>query len=195
MIYLSEYDSLGRQQDKHTEHKIGRNLLRFGLEKNYGRNYAVGREEGGKPVLEGTQEIFFNISHTRGLVVCGISEKVIGVDAEYIRPFDRRLMRRVCTEDEIAYIYQNGTNMQNPEQQGERFFRLWTLKESYLKATGQGITIPMREVCFSLEEQGDGRDCIRANLQGWTFRQFRYGGRFIVSVCEESCMGHVCIHK
>ena len=180
MIYLSEYDSVGRQQDKHTEHEIGRSLLRFALEKNYGRSYTVGREEGGKPVLEEAQGIYFNISHTRGLVVCGISERVIGVDTEYIRPFDRRLMRRVCTEEEIAYIYQNSGNREDQEQQSQRFFRLWTLKESYLKATGQGISIPMREVCFSLEDRGD----IRADIQGWKFRQFRYGGRFIISVCE-----------
>lgn len=186
MIYLSEYDSVGRRQDMHTEHKLGRSLLRFGLERGFGRSYTVGREEGGKPVLNEAPNIYFNISHTRGLVVCGISEYTIGVDAEYIHPFDKRLMRRVCTEDEIAYIYGNSGGKENLHQQWERFFRLWTLKESYLKATGQGITVPMKEVRF-FPEQGGGRNRIRFCMPGWAFRQFRYGGRFIVTVCE-SCV-------
>lgn len=184
MVYLSEYDAAERQQDRHTEHELGRSILRFGLEKNFGRNYEVGRDKNGKPVLHGAQNIFFNISHTRGLVVCGISKRAIGVDTEYIRPFDRRLMRRVCTEDEIAYIYGGSGEKQSFNQQWERFFRLWTLKESYLKATGQGIAVPMREVCFSLGDRGDGRDRIRSLMTGWRFRQFQYGGRFIVAVCE-----------
>lgn len=184
MVYLSEYDAAGRQKDRHTEHELGRSILRFGLEKNFGRNYEVGRDENGKPVLQGAQDIFFNISHTKGLVVCGISKRAIGVDTEYIRPFDRRLMRRVCTEDEIAYIYEGSEGKEDLNQQWERFFRLWTLKESYLKATGQGIAVPMREVCFSPEGREDGRDRIRPCMTGWGFRQFQYGGRFIVAVCE-----------
>lgn len=187
MIYLSEYDSVGRRQDMHTEHELGRSLLRFGLERELGRNCAVRQEQGKKPVLDGAPGIFFNISHTRGLVVCGISGRVIGVDTEYIRPFDERLMRRVCTEDEIAYIYGDGGGSEDPSRQQERFFRLWTFKESYLKATGQGITVPMKEVRF-FPEQGGGRNRIRFCMPGWAFRQFRYGGRFIVTVCEEEKM-------
>lgn len=186
MIYLSEYVPVMGPQDREREHKLGRELLSFGLIRDYGRDYAVEQDGINKPVLKGENlkegnpsleaGIQFSISHTRGLVVCGISSENIGVDTEYVRPYGERLMKRVCTEDEIAYI------RKNKEKEAERFFRLWTLKESYLKATGKGISVPMRDISFSMEEGGK---FIRGNMPGWEFCQFVFGNRFIVSVCHE----------
>lgn len=180
MIYLSEYDCVERMQDNRTEHKLGRSLLAFGLKEEYGRVYSVRQDKGGKPVLE-EPGVFFNISHTCGVVVCAVCDRVVGIDAERIRPFDKRLMRRVCTEEEQAYIYQGVRE----EICRQRFFRLWTLKESYLKATGRGISLPMREVAFSLEETVDGGLCIHSDRPDWQFGQFLYGGRYVVSVCRK----------
>lgn len=182
MIYLTEYSSVDSRQDRETEHRLGRELLQFALERDYGGSYEVAQKENAKPFLVGQQGIDFSITHTKGLVVCGISERRIGVDAEYIRQFDERLMRRICTEEEIVYI--TGVK-EGQETRDEKFFRLWTLKESFLKATGQGLSFPMREISFSvrtLEKQMTG---IRGNIPGWSYTQFWYGGRFIVTICEE----------
>ena len=88
MIYLLEYDSAGAAQDRKTEHERGRELLRFGLEKRYGLQAVVRQEPGGKPYLENIPGVYFNISHTSGLVVCGIDEREIGIDVEQLRPYD-----------------------------------------------------------------------------------------------------------
>lgn len=180
MVYLLEYDTVGMIQDRQAERKRGRELLRFGLDRQYGLRAVVRQESGEKPYLEGVSGIYFNISHTKGLVACGIEEQEIGIDVEWIRPYDRRLMRRICTEEEIAYI-EDG-NRVGEQIKNERFFRLWTLKESYLKATGQGLAVPMKEISFIMEE--NNREQISSNLPGWTFRQFRYAGRYLVSLCR-----------
>lgn len=182
MVYLLEYDSVGRVQDRQTEHERGRELLRFGLDRQYGIQGSVRQETGGKPYLENAQGIYFNISHTRGLVVCGIDDREIGIDVECIRPYDERLMHRICTKEEIAYICANDEG--GGRKQNEKFFQLWTLKESYLKATGQGIGIPMQEVSFLLDRDYTNR--IQSNVSGWEFSQFRYAGKYLISLCRES---------
>lgn len=179
MIYLSEYEPVGRR-DVETGHELGRELLRFALERNYGRGYVVGRNGNGKPFLKGMPEIDFSISHTRGLVMCGIAERKIGVDVEYVRQFDKRLMGRICTEDEIGFVLG-----EDEEGRAERFFRLWTLKESFLKATGWGLSYPMREIHFSFHTKEGHLSDIRGNVSGWQYGQFRYRDKFVVAVCEE----------
>lgn len=180
MIYLLEYDSVGTVQDRKTEHERGRELLRFGLERQYGLQGMVRQEAGKKPYLENIPDVYFSISHTSGLVACGIDAREIGIDVEYIRPYDRRLMHRICTEEEIAYIC--GGNRDEEQMQNERFFRLWTLKESYLKATGQGLAVPMKEVSFVIDRSDPAM--IRSNVTGWKFSQFRYAGRYMISRCR-----------
>lgn len=180
MIYLLEYDSVGTVQDRKTEHERGRELLRFGLEKQYGLQAVVRQESGRKPYLVNISDVYFNISHSSGLVVCSIDEREIGIDVEQIRPYDRRLMQRICTEEEIAYIC--GGNREEEQMQNERFFRIWTLKESYLKATGQGLAVPMKKVSFIIDRSDPAM--IRSNVSGWKFSQFRYAGRYMISQCS-----------
>lgn len=181
MIYLLEYDSAGAVQDRRTEHERGRELLRFALERKYGLQAVVQQESGGKPYLEKVPGVYFNISHTSGLVACGIGRQEIGIDVERIRSYDKRLMQRICTEEEMAYICDD--NKEGEQIQNERFFRLWTLKESYLKATGQGLAMPMREIIFILDREDPVH--IRSNMAGWEFWQFCYAGRYIISQCKE----------
>lgn len=182
MVYLLEYDTVETVQDRQTEQKRGRELLRFGLDRQYGLQAVVRQESGGKPYLEGVSGIYFNISHTCGLVACAVDTQETGIDVEWIRPYDKRLMRRICTEEEIAYI--DGGNRVGEQIKNERFFRLWTLKESYLKAIGQGLAVPMKEISFIME--GDPPEQISSNLPGWSFRQFRYANRYLISLCRRS---------
>lgn len=165
MIYIEGYEPRDRIADRITEHKIGRRLLSYGLLQEYGIVADVRQENGKKPYLENFPQIYFNISHTRGLVVCGISSRAIGVDAEYIRDFDVRLMRRVCSAEEIDYVNENTGEAK------ERFFRLWTVKESYLKYTGEGLSRPMRQITES--------------IPGAAFRRFRFQNKYMISICEE----------
>ncbi len=103
--------------------------------------------EHGRPELASPQRaprLRFNLSHTRGLVACGVTlERDIGVDVEHI---DRRieidrLAESVFSERERAALY-----ALQPEARRERFFELWTLKESYIKAVGVGISMPLRAI-------------------------------------------------
>lgn len=132
----------------------------------------VGKGKYGKPYWKGKEAIQFNVSNTSGLVVCALSDTEIGVDAEKMRNIRMAVIRRCCAPEEIAYITEGGLcseEERNDSGKGnlhlnggeeillrERFLQLWTLKESYIKMTGEGMRFPMKEAVFSIEEQDGG---------------------------------------
>lgn len=94
----------------------------------------------GKPEVKNTykERLCFNLSHSKGLAVYAIAiNRSIGIDLEYKRhiPEVQQLAERFFSSSESAII-----NALPKEQQQEVFFRLWTVKEAYLKATGEGLT-------------------------------------------------------
>ena len=127
-------------------------------------------KENGKPFLADCPSLHFNLSHCKGLAVCLLSDFRCGVDAEPKRPLREKVVKRVCSLSEK-------TALAGAEDKDLFFTRLWTLKESYVKAVGTGISYPMKEVSFTL--QGGA---VRCSKTGAEFRQMLYEG-FAVSVC------------
>lgn len=178
MLYFMEYEPMGKIEDREMEHMLGRKLLAYGLMQEYGKEYKVEQVQGGKPYLLEAPYISFNISHTRGMVVCGISEKEIGVDVEYIREAKESLIRRVCSKEEQEYIWGEGNIPL-------RFTRIWTLKESYVKAIGKGLAFSLKEISFSLKESEQGI-MIESSVGGWNYRQFMSRGNYVITVGEKN---------
>lgn len=189
MLYFMEYKPTGKMEDRKTEHALGRKLLAYGLKEEYGEEYKVEKTGRGKPYLFGAPYIHFNISHTKGIVVCVVSEREIGVDVEYIREAKESLIRRVCSKEEREYIWGDRLEKEGRENVRSndiylRFTRIWTLKESYGKAIGKGLAFSMKENSFSLEEGEQGM-IVCSSIGGWNYRQFMLGRKYVVSVCEK----------
>lgn len=175
MIYISAYIPSDSVQNRTIEHRLGRKLLEYGLKKEFGRSYIVTEEANHKPFLLEAPHIDFNISHTMGLVVCAIGNRDIGIDAELIRPFEERLLRRVCSKKEQDYVLE----VDDIQIREERFFRLWTLKESFVKAIGRGIAFSLKDISFTIEENG----IIKSSVQGFRYAQVKVSQKYILSVC------------
>ncbi|MBD2411449.1 4'-phosphopantetheinyl transferase [Nostoc calcicola FACHB-389] len=98
-------------------------------------------QQRGKPVLAETfaeSGLEFNLSHSQELGLCAVNcQREIGVDLEYIRPVSdlEALAKRFFLTREYEMLRSLPSN-----QQQEVFFRYWTCKEAYLKATGDGIS-------------------------------------------------------
>lgn len=89
--------------------------------------------ERGKPLANNCH---FNISHSHGLVGIAINEKYeIGLDIEKVRDMDDLFKRYTMTEEEYSYAKDN-----------EKFFELWTSKESLIKCRGTGIDKQMKDI-------------------------------------------------
>lgn len=99
------------------------------------------------------ERLSFNLSHTRGLVVVGLSlAGTVGVDTEStLRANDLpRIARFKFAPAEQDWVL----GAPDESELAERFFRIWTLKESYVKARGTGIGIGLENFAFTCPEQG-----------------------------------------
>jgi 4'-phosphopantetheinyl transferase len=95
----------------------------------------------GKPGLSGLPGPHFNVSHSDGLAVYAFAANCeLGVDLEHVRPFDdiNTIARRFfCTEEAAQLSSLPAT------EQTDAFFRCWTRKEAYIKADGEGLSLPL----------------------------------------------------
>jgi 4'-phosphopantetheinyl transferase len=135
----------------------------------------------------GARGIEFNLSHTDGLVVMGVTrERAIGVDVENVRTreVDIDIADRHFAPEEILAL-----RALPDEKQKHRFFEYWTLKESYIKARGMGLSIPLERFAFHLEDPEQIRLTIDPGLQDyagrWWFWQLRVDHDHLTALCAE----------
>ncbi|MBR4368527.1 MAG: 4'-phosphopantetheinyl transferase superfamily protein [Prevotella sp.] len=128
-------------------------LLQRALREEYGLSevppFCIG--EHGKPVLEGYPDIHFNLSHCREAVACVVSTHPVGIDIEMVDSFDEALLPTTMNEKEQQIILESP----HPES---TFIRFWTMKESLLKLTGEGITDNLPSVLSKLEATGESQN-------------------------------------
>lgn len=85
----------------------------------------------------------FNVSHSGDVVALIIGSVDVGVDVESLREVSNagRLAHRFFSPSEQSII-----NSLGGPARDHAFLRIWTQKEAYLKATGLGVGMPLREV-------------------------------------------------
>lgn len=108
----------------------------------------LGRYSKGKPFSLDDPKLYFNVSNSGGLAVYGFSrDGEIGIDIEHERllPDLEEMITKNFTSNEIKFINAK------PAEKSQRFFRFWTVKESYLKAIGEGMRLPPDCLEFSIE--------------------------------------------
>jgi 4'-phosphopantetheinyl transferase len=133
----------------------------------------------GKPMIAPGltyESIQFNISHTRGIVACALVRHFnIGLDLEVADRW-RGDYATVCgnfCSDEATLVLEAP-----PSRRSDLFFRLWTLKESFVKATGEGLHRPLNSFSFQFDpvrivlHSVSGNAGYRAEASHWQFAEF-----------------------
>jgi len=124
-------------------------LLCMSLREEYGLDCCpqFGYSENGKPYLKEFPHIHFNLSHCKNAVICIIGDSPVGCDVEEIfDSLDTDLCNFVFNEGEILAI--NSADNPNVE-----FSRFWTMKEAYLKLTGEGLTDNIKPLLDSIGDK------------------------------------------
>ena len=149
----------------------------------------------GRPQVSNTEalgaELSFNISHTRSLIVLGVTGgRALGVDVENIAtrsaPID--VADRYFAADEVAELA-----CTDVAQQHYRFFEYWTFKESYIKARGMGLSIPLDKFGFSYPSDTSVSLAVHPELgddaRRWLLWQFQPTPEYLVAMCAERTEG------
>ena len=157
-IYITGYEPEQGKKKHQQEHQKGLSLLCYGLRAQYNLPFSIEETEAelekgehGKPYLSRFPQIHFNISHSHGIAACAISDYEVGIDVEKIAPLKEAVAHRALTEKELEFL-----RTFDKAEQEEMFYRFWTLKESYLKLDGSGLTRDLREVAFTMEKKEEG---------------------------------------
>ena len=132
---------------------IGRGALRAilaGYLKERPEGLSFGYGPYGKPYLvpEDRSDLRFNLSHSRGLALVAVTRgRELGIDVEGIRPevMEEQLAERFFSPGEVAALQALPAS-----QKADGFFNCWTRKEAYVKARGEGLSLPLDQFDVSL---------------------------------------------
>ncbi len=122
-------------------------------ENKHPADWEFSKNKYGRPEIANSdvkKKLRFNLSHTDDLIICGITlEKDIGVDVENVSRNGQtiEIADRFFSRNEV-----NDLLTLPIHQQRNRFFDYWVLKESYIKACGMGLSIPLNQFSFKLRK-------------------------------------------
>ncbi len=141
--------------------------------------YEIG--EWGKPAFKYYPEICFSLSHSGDYAVCTIGDKPVGNDIERVKEGRLKVADRFFAQEELSWLYEAGE-----EEQTQRMFRLWTMKESFVKAIGRGMTLPLQDFVIHMDEES-GRARVRHSVDAkyYHMREYREIEGYCTAVCVQ----------
>ncbi|GGW84890.1 4'-phosphopantetheinyl transferase [Alteromonas halophila] len=129
--------------------------------------------EHGKPALkDAASGVHFNLSHSGSTIAIAVAAQPVGVDIETHKV--RRNLQQIA--DSVFHPREWHPGMWGTEaQQLQHFYRLWTLKEALVKATGQGLSVPLTSFYFDFQSAArpevHWHKAAERNTEDWLFAQ------------------------
>ncbi len=140
-----------------------RGVLRLLLSK-YLDKIEFGASEYGKPFLRGDSGVEFNVAHSGDFAIVAIARgREIGVDIERIQP-----EIEVESVAERYFFHEERTWLLSQPSRLESFYRLWTAKESVIKAAGLGLSMPLDSFSVAFADRGE---IVVTSQTGFTARE------------------------
>lgn len=133
-------------------------------------NEEIVLNEHGKPSFKNFS-YHFNTAHSGKYAFCVISDVKCGCDIENIKEYKERVAERFFTPKEREYL-------QLSNEKEDLFYRLWTLKESYLKCIGKGLSVPLN----SFELVAKDNNIIIKDKDNYQFFEFKHDN-YRLAIC------------
>ncbi|OOM73640.1 4'-phosphopantetheinyl transferase sfp [Clostridium puniceum] len=162
---------------------IGEILIRTIIIETFGiRNEKImfNKNEFGKPYLKDYENFNFNISHSGEFVVCAIDDKPVGIDVEQIKPIEyKEIAEGFFLNNEIEYIMKADL-----DSQLKKFYEIWTLKESYIKCCGTGLSMPLKEFLIDFDRHNNIRVVTNNECTNHKLRLIDIDSDYKMAVCS-----------
>ena len=143
----------------------------------------------GKPELSACtnpRTIHFNSSHSHELCIIAVTRTgPIGVDVEYLRPMPEAedIARRHFSATEIRDL------MAVSSAERERaFFNCWTRKEAYVKAVGDGLSVPLDSFDVTLMPEDPPRmraHSLEGGMPAWSLFNLALHDQYVAAMALE----------
>lgn len=166
---MKQRNILGRKQSLAAGLLLKEVLFRYGCaekEVSYGTH--------GKPEIEG---LHFNLSHSGDYAVCAVGESAIGCDIEKVKESSKKVAGRYFGMHEQEIL-----NQITEAKYDETFFRIWTLKEAYVKMTGEGMHTDFRS--FDMKMGKEVEVFQNGVVQNCQFKEYCLGD-YRIAVCSQ----------
>ncbi|XP_059480587.1 L-aminoadipate-semialdehyde dehydrogenase-phosphopantetheinyl transferase [Neocloeon triangulifer] len=213
LIQLEEKERIGKFYFKRDAKSsmLGRLLIRKFLSQATGLSNTeifIERDKNGKPVYPCDPSVIFNVSHQGDFaVLAGVAGclpgQMLGVDImklEYTGGKSLSEFFRIMTRNFSPKEWLLIKNQQEESIQLKEFCRHWSLKESYVKATGTGITVNLQNLSFATSSRigstsSSLTDTIlyesEVPLNDWTFEESMLDEKHCVSLCRNFNVNNV----
>ena len=158
------------------------------------QSWMFAQDRYGRPAIVNPEpaaaEISFNISHAHGLVLLGITGQcALGVDVESTR---ERTPTLELAERYFSPAEAGALRALPPAAQSERFFEYWTLKESYIKARGKGLSLPLDLFSFGIRKEQLSLEVspeLDDDAARWRFWLIRPCAGYVAAICAGRLVG------
>lgn len=138
----------------------------------------IGYNKFGKPYLKDADRFRYNLSHSGKWVVIAYGSNEVGIDVEKVGTGNENIADRFFTGQERQFIIRG-----SGKERAERFTQIWTLKESFIKYLGTGLSTDLRSFTVDLmhgtvkDQNGE----VYGNLR---LKCFPFDKEYFISVCS-----------
>ncbi|OAB47895.1 4'-phosphopantetheinyl transferase family protein [Paenibacillus antarcticus] len=145
-----------------------------------------------KPYLQSHSNFEFNLSHSGEWVACAIDHHVVGIDIEQMLDINLEIAKRFFTLREYEDLMQKDSS-----EQRNYFYKLWTLKESYIKAVGKGLHIPLNSFSMDINDRNEITIDKEQNDSPYFFNTSQVNSDYMLSVCSTAnhCSTPTVLHE
>jgi len=133
----------------------------------------------GKPFIKDRDDICFNLSHSGERVMCAIAGASVGCDVEKIGRGGMDIAHRYFTASECETIA-------SAADAETMFCRLWTLKESFVKAIGTGLGMPLNSFNIVIDSDGSVSVTDCADAERFRFYEWSFADGYCYACCLEN---------
>ena len=139
----------------------------------------------GKLYLKDIENLYFNISHSEEYVVCCLDNKPVGIDIEMIKPFEIKvIVENFFTISDQNYILGKNT-LTTSKEITNKFYEIWTLKESFIKCVGKGLYSPLNEFNIYFDKKGEINIDTKKTENKYFFKQITIDKAYKTSICSQ----------
>ena len=143
-LYYTDFSIRDTEQVMKEQEKY-RDLLFEEIKKLNNIDASISYNEHGKPYFNNSNQ-YFNISHSKEMILIGFSDQEIGVDIEKIRENKNleKMFNKICNDNDYNFFINDDLST---------FYVIWTIKEAYLKSIGIGLINNIKDIYIDYENK------------------------------------------